>query len=129
MHIAYLTQLLPSSNNTDIILPAKMTEALADRGHKVLVIAVSDRDYSYHIYRNNITIVQLRSFKCPLFFGQQPVFLPSLLILQSLRQFSPDIIYMDTASSMNWIGYIYSLFWHIPTKPTPQEQIKFADQN
>jgi len=120
MRIAYLTQMLPSPSQTDIDLPAQLTEAMAKRGHKVLVIAASDRDYTYHVYRNNITIVQLRSFKCPWFVGQHPVFLPFPIILQSLYQFRPDVIYMDTANSMNWIGYIYSLFSHIPTKPAPQ---------
>jgi hypothetical protein len=56
------------------------------------------------------------------------MFLPFPMILQSLYQFRPDIIYMDAASSMNWIGYVYSFISHIPTKPTPQAQIKFADQ-
>jgi len=129
MRIAYLTQLHPSSTRTDINLPTHMTEAMANRGHKVLVIAASDREYTYHIYRNNITIVQLRSFKCPLFIGQQPVFLPFPIILQALYNFRPDILYMDRANSMNWIGSVYSLFSHIPTKSTPQHEMEITEQN
>ena len=63
MRIAYLTQLHSTPATTDINLPAHMTETMAERGHKILVIAASNREYSYHIYRNNITIVQLRLFK------------------------------------------------------------------
>lgn len=74
-------------------------------------------------------IVQLRSFKCPMFIGQQPVFLPFLTILQSLHKFHPDIIFMDISSSMNWIGYLYSFFFHIPTKPTPAQQTAVIGQN
>jgi len=129
MRIAYLTQTHPSPSRTDIAVPSQMIEAMAKRGHQVLVISASDREYSYHIYRNNIIIIQLRSFKCPLFIGQQPVFLPVPMILQSLSRFRPDIIYMDTASSMNWIGHVYSFFSHIPTKSTPQQQIKVTEQN
>jgi hypothetical protein len=127
MRIAYLTQVHPSPDRTDIDLPPQTTEALAKRGHHVLVIAASDREYTYHIYRNKITIVQLRSFKCPLYIGQQPVFLPFPTILQTLYRFQPDIVYMDMASSVNWIGYLYSFFFHIPTKSTPQGQIKVAE--
>lgn len=129
MRIAYLTQLHPFPGCTDIALPPQMTEAMAKRGHQVLVIAASDREYSYHIYRNNMTIVQLRSFKCPLFIGQQPAFLPFPTIFQSLHRFHPDILYMDTSSSMNWIGYVYSFFSHIPTKSTPGTQVKVVGQN
>lgn len=129
MHIAYLTQLYPRPIRTGIILPEQMIEVMAQRGHMILVIAASDREYSYHIYRNNITIVQLRSFKCPLFIGQQPVFLPFPMILQSLYRFRPDIIYMDTANSMNWLGHMYSFFLHIPTRSTPQQHIKITEQN
>jgi len=120
MRIAYLTHVRPSPTQTDIILPEPMTEAMAEHGHQVLVITASDREYSYHIYRNNITILQLRSFRCPLFIDKQPVILPFPIILQSLYKFHPDIIYMDTANSMNWIGHVYSFFSHIPVKPTPQ---------
>ena len=128
MRIAYLTQLHPSSTDTDIDLPTHMTEAMASRGHKVLVIATSDREYTYHIYRNNITIVQLRSFKCPLFIGQQPVLMPFPVILKTLYNFQPDILYMDRANSMNWIGSVYSFFSHIPTKSTPQHTMEITKQ-
>lgn len=129
MRIAYLTQVYPFPGCPDIVLPPHTTEAMAQRGHKVLVIAVSDRDYTYHIYQNNITIVQLCSFKCPMFICQQPVFLPFPIILQSLYRFQPDIIYMDAASSMNWIGHVYSLFLHIPTRSTPQIRINASERN
>lgn len=128
MRIAYLTQLHPPTLYTDIALPEQMTEALAKRGHRVLVIVASDRDYSRHIYRNDITIVQLRSFRCPLFIGQQPVFPPFSSILQFLHRFRPDVLYMDMAGSVNWIGRVYSFLSHIPTKPTPQGQIRTAEQ-
>lgn len=124
MRIAYLTRVLPYPTHTDITLPAEMTEAMAKGGYQVLVIAASDRKYSYHIYRNKITIVQLRSFRCPFFIGQQPVFLPFPIILKTLYGFQPDVIYMDTACSMNWIGHVYSFFLHIPTRSTPLQQIK-----
>ena len=122
MRIAYLTQLRLSSTHTDIKLPTQMMEAMANLGHKVLVIAASNKEYTYHIYRNNITIVQLHSFKCPLFIGQQPVLMPFPIILKTLYNFRPDIIYMYKASPMNWIGYVYSFFLNIPTKPTPTQQ-------
>lgn len=129
MRIAYLTQLHSPPARADIILPAQMMETMAKRGHKVLVIAASDREYSYHIYRNNIIIVQLCSFKCPLFIGQQPIFPPFPIILQSLYRFQPDIIYLDTANSMNWIGHVYSLFSRIPIRSTPQRHRKVTEQN
>ena len=124
MRIAYLTRVLPYPTRADIALPAEMTEVMAKRGHQILVIAASDREYSYHIYRNNITIIQLRSFRCPLFIGKQPVYLPFPIILKTLYGFQPDIIYMDMASSMNWIGHVYSFFLRIPTRSTPLQQVK-----
>lgn len=129
MRIAYLTQTYPSPNRTDIAIPAQMTETLAKRGHQVLVIAVSNQEYSYHIYRNHVTVLQLRSLRCPLFIRQQPVFLPFPTILLSLCRFQPNLLYMDPASSMNWIGIVYSFLFHIPTRSTPQPQIKVVEQN
>jgi hypothetical protein len=96
---------------------------MAKRRHQALVICVSDREYTFHIHRDNIIIVELRSFKCNAFIGQQPVLLPFPTILQSLYRFRPDIIYMDIAGSMNWIGFLYSFFSHVPTRPTPQGQM------
>lgn len=124
MRIAYLTQSHSTSTRIDITLPTHMVEAMANRGHRVLVIVASDKDYSYHIYRNNMIILQLRSFKCPLIFGQQPVFLPFPNIFQSLYNFQPDILYMDKINSMNWIGFVYSFFSHTPVRSTPQHQMK-----
>jgi hypothetical protein len=118
MRIAYLTQLHHPIINVNAILTPQAIEAMAKQGHQILVIAASDREYSYHIYRNNITIIQLRSYKCPLYVGQQPVFLPFLIILQSLYRFRPDIIFMDITNFMNWIGYVYSFFSNTPTKST-----------
>lgn len=129
MRIAYLTHLHPYPGRADISLPPQTTEAMAKRGHQVLVIAASDREYTYHIYRNNIVIVQLRSFKCPVFIGQQPVFLPFTVILKTLYGFRPDILFIDAASPVNWIGYLYSFFSHISIQSTPQGQIKVAGQN
>ena len=122
MRIAYLTHLYPPIANTYEILTPQTTNAMAKRGHQILIIAASNREYSYHIYRDNITIVQLNSFKCPLFIGERPLFLPFPIILKTLHGFRPDIIYLDSASSMNWIGYLYSFFSNIPTKPTPKHQ-------
>ena len=118
MRIAYLTRLYPPIVNTSAILTPQTTEAMAQRGHQILIIAASDREYTYHIYRDNITIVQLRSLKCRLFIRQQPLFLPFAVILQSLYGFRPDIIYLDSSNSINWAGYVYSFFLHIPTKLT-----------
>jgi hypothetical protein len=128
MRIAYLTPVRPTPAHADTLLPGQMTDALAKRGHKVLVIAASEGEFTHEIYRNRISIVQLRSFKCPFFVGHQPVLLPFPKILQSLYRFRPDIIYMDAACSMNWIGYVYSLFSHIPTRSTPQRQ-KISERN
>ena len=129
MRIAYLTQTYPSPSHTDIAIPPQMTEAMAKRGHQVLVIAASNREYSYHIYRNNITVLQLCSFKCPLFIRQQPVFLPFPTILDSLYRFRPDILFMDVDSTINWIGYVYSFFFNVPIRPTPRPQVKVVEQN
>jgi len=122
MRIAYLTYHYPPIVNASRILTQQTTKAMAKRGHQILIVAASDREYTYHIYRDNITIVQLNSFKCPLYLGGQPLFLPFPIILKTLSGFRPDIIYMDSASSMNWIGYVYSFFSDIPTRPTPTQQ-------
>ena len=129
MRIAYLTQVFPHPTRADLALPTEMTEAMAKQGHQVLVVAASDREYSYHIYRDNITVIQLRSFRCSLFVGKQPIVLPFPIILQSLYKFHPDIIYMDMANSMNWIGHVYSFFSHVPIRSTPQQQIEITKQN
>ena len=116
MRIAYLTHIYPPIAETSAILTPQTTEAMAKKGHQILIIAASDREYTYHIYRDNITILQLYALKCRFFIGQQPVFLPFPTILQSLFRFRPNIIFLDTANLINWIGYVYSFFSNIPTK-------------
>lgn len=48
MRIAYLTQLHPSSDRGEISLPPHMTEALAKRKHRVLVISASNQDHTQY---------------------------------------------------------------------------------
>ena len=93
MRIAYLTQSYPPMISGAAISAQQIAEALSNRGHKVMVIAASDKEFAYHTYKENITIMRLRSFNNPLRVGQRFIPNPRHRVMKALKQFKPDVIH------------------------------------
>jgi 1,2-diacylglycerol 3-alpha-glucosyltransferase len=114
MRIAYLTQSYPPMISGAAGVVRQLSEAMAQRGHEVLVIAASDKENPYHTYRKNLTIRRLRSFVNPLRVGQRLILHPRPATLRALKIFRPDIIHTHEPLQMGGIGLAYARCAHIP---------------
>lgn len=114
MRIAYLTQSYPPMISGAALVVRQLAEAMAQRGHQVLVVAASDREHAYHIYRENLTILRLRSFNNPLRVGQRLISHTRHSTLHALNFFQPDIIHTHEPLQMGRIGLAYARRAHIP---------------
>jgi glycosyltransferase involved in cell wall biosynthesis len=89
-------------------------EAMASRGHEVLVITSSDRAYPYLSQNDNLIILRLRSFHNPMRVGQRAMLYPRRATLRALDDFQPEIIYTHEALQMGWVGAHYAQGARIP---------------
>jgi glycosyltransferase involved in cell wall biosynthesis len=101
-------------------------EAMAQRGHKVLVIAASDREIAYHTYKENITILRLRSFNNPLRVGQRFVLLPHHRVMKALKQFKPELIHTHEPLLMGKLALKHANRARIPVTLTAHQLPWFA---
>ena len=114
MRIATLTQSYPPMISGAAVSAQQTAESLAARGHQVLVIAASEREYPYHVYRDNLTILRLRSIKNPLRVGQRLLAFPHTATLNALHRFRPDIIHVHDPIQMGALALAYARRTHIP---------------
>jgi len=76
MRIAYLTQPYPPMVSGAAVVAEHLAKEMANRGHDVLVIAASDKEYAYTQITGNLTVIRLRSINNPLRVGQKILLLP-----------------------------------------------------
>jgi 1,2-diacylglycerol 3-alpha-glucosyltransferase len=114
MRIAYLTQSYPPMVSGAALVVERLAKSMAERGHQVLVIAASDKNYSYRSYQENLTILRLRSIHNPLRVGQRFLVYPRFKILQALKEFCPNIIHTHEPLLMGQLGLEYARLTHIP---------------
>ena len=107
MRIAYITQSYPPMVSGASIVAKNLAKNMAARGHKVLVIAASDRGRSYKIIDGNLNILRLRSYHNPLRVGQKFMLSPQGALLQALRDFQPDLIHTHDALQLGVICLLY----------------------
>lgn len=108
MRIAYLTQSYPPMVSGAAILVERLAKSMAARGHQVLVIAASDKNYPYTSYQENLTVLRLRSIHNPLRVGQRFLFYPRFKILRALNEFCPNIIHTHEPLLMGQLGIEYA---------------------
>ena len=121
MRIAYLTQPYPPMISGAAISAQQTAETMAQRGHKVLVIAASDKDFAYNIYKDNLTVLRLRSYNNPLRVNQRLISFPRIKVMKSLQQFNPDIIHVHEPLQMGTIALKYARHKHIPVTITAHQ--------
>ena len=114
MRIAYLTQSYPPMISGAAILVERLAKAMASRGHQVLIIAASDKNYSYRSDQENLSILRLRSIHNPLRVGQRFLLYPRSQTLQALSEFCPDIIHTHEPLLMGKLGLAYARAVQIP---------------
>jgi len=121
MRIAYLTQSYPPMISGAAISAQQNAEAMAQRGHQVLVIAASDREYAYHTYKDNITVLRLRSINNFLRVGQRLILNPRHRVMKSLKKFQPDIIHAHEPLQMGMLALEYASRTRIPVAITAHQ--------
>lgn len=126
MRIAYLTQSYPPMISGAAISAQQTAEAMAQRGHQVLVVAASDREFAYHTYKDNITVLRLRSFNNPLRVGQRLIANPRFKVIKALKQFKPDVIHTHELIQMGSLALNYAKRRHIPVTVTAHQLPKFV---
>jgi len=114
MRIAYITQSYPPMVSGASLVAKSLAENMAERGHKVLVIAASDRSESYKLIKGNLTVLRLRSIHNPMRVGQRFLLYPRRSILRSLRKFQPDIIHTHEPLQMGLLCLEYARRTNIP---------------
>lgn len=121
MRIAYLTQSYPPMISGAAISAQQTAEAMAKRGHKVMVIAASDREYAYHTYKDNLTILRLRSVNNPLRVRQRFIPNPRRRVMKALKQFKPDVIHAHEPLQMGALALRYARDAHNPVTLTTHQ--------
>jgi glycosyltransferase involved in cell wall biosynthesis len=104
----------------------KLAKSMAERGHQVLVIAASDKNYPYASYQENHTILRLKSTHNPLRVGQRFLLYPRFKILKALNEFCPDIIHTHEPLLMSQLGLEYARRACIPVLLTVHQGPWFA---
>lgn len=121
MRIAYLTQSYPPMISGAAISAKQTAEAMSNRGHKVMVIAASDRKSAYHTYTENMTIMRLRSLDNPLRVGQRFIPNPRHRVMRALKQFKPDVIHAHEPLQMGALALRYAKHTRIPVTLTTHQ--------
>jgi 1,2-diacylglycerol 3-alpha-glucosyltransferase len=92
MKIAILGQSYPPMISGAALFSCHLAEALAERGHEVLVLAASDRGKPYCQQRGRLTILRLQSYPNPKRVSQRFLLWGANEIRAALRDFSPQVI-------------------------------------
>lgn len=115
MRIVYLTQSYPPMISGAALFAQQVAEAMAQRGHHILVIAASDRDDPYLVKNDNLTILRLQSIHNPMRVGQRFLFYPRREVMKALHDFRPEIIHTHEPLQMGMLGLEYATRADIPS--------------
>lgn len=121
MRIAYLTQPYPPMVSGASIVAEQLAQAMADRGHEVLVIAASETGKPYTETIQNLTVLRLKSIRNPLRVNQRVMFMQRHAVLHALYNFKPDIIHVHEPVQMGLVGLKYVKHTNIPITMTSHQ--------
>ena len=128
MRIAYITQPYPPQISGASSVVQSLAEAMASRGHEVLVIAASYRGHAYTVEKGRLTVLYLESVYNPLRVGQRLMIFPASRILRALRKFQPDLIHSHELLQLNLLGLHYARGAAIPIVLTTHQVPWFVTQ-
>jgi len=114
MNIAYLTQSFPPMVSGAALIAENLAKEMSARGHKVLVIAASEREHDYMTIENGLTVLRLPSIHNPMRVGQRFLLYPRRTILRSLGAFQPDVLHSHEPLQMGLLGLEYARRAGIP---------------
>jgi glycosyltransferase involved in cell wall biosynthesis len=103
------------------IVAEQLAQAMADRGHEVLVIAASETGNPYIERTQNLTVIRLKSIRNPLRINQRVMFMQRRAVLQTLYNFKPDLIHVHEPVQMGLVGIKYAKHTNIPITMTSHQ--------
>jgi glycosyltransferase involved in cell wall biosynthesis len=114
MKIAVFTQSYPPMVSGAALFAQNLAQAMACRGHQVLVLASSERERPYRFEEANLTVVRLRSHHNPWRVGQRFMLWQNHQIDVVLGEFEPDILHLHDPFQLAWAAISYSQRAGIP---------------
>jgi len=126
MRIAYITQSYPPMVSGASLVAKSLAEHMAQRGHKVLVIAASERGESYRSINGNLTVLRLLSYHNPFRIGQRFMLFPQRTFMNALGDFRPDVIHSHDALLLGILSLAYRHKQNIPAVLTTHALPNFA---
>lgn len=126
MRIAYLTQSYSPMISGAALFAQQIAEAMAQRGHQVLVIAASDRGQPYNVQNGNLTILRLQSIYNPMRVGHRFLLNPGRQARKALRDFRPEVIHVHEPLQMSLIAIQYAKRFRIPIALTSHQLPSFV---
>ncbi len=94
MKIAILIQSYPPMVSGAALFVERLAKGMAACGHKVLVLAASDRSYPYQRSQPNLVVKRFSSSRNPFRVGQRLAIWPHRQIVKELAEFDPDVIHL-----------------------------------
>lgn len=126
MRIVYLTQSYPPMISGASLFAQQVAEAMAQRGHQVLVIAASDRDRPYRMQNGDLAVLRLQSIHNPMRVGQRFTLYPRQEVMKALRDFHPEVIHEHEPLQMGLLGIEYAKRARIPITLTIHQLPSFV---
>lgn len=108
MRIACLTQCYPPAVSGASIVARQLAEGMARRGHRVMVVAPSGDGKPRVIQKENLSLVQLRSYHNPLRVRQRFMLNPGQAVFNLLKDFQPDFIHSHDLLQVGLTGVRYA---------------------
>jgi len=108
MKIAVLNQSYPPMISGAALFSGHLAEALAERGHEVLVLAASDQRRAYRQKCDNLTIQRFHSYPNPHRVEQRFLLWPANEIKAALRDFAPEVIHLHEPFQMAYFARLYA---------------------
>ena len=125
MRIVYLTQSYPPMISGAALFAQQVAEAMAQRGHQVLVIAASDGDHPYLVQNGALTVLRLQSIHNPMRVGQRFLLYPRREVMKALHDFHPEVIHAHEPLQMGLLGLEYATRAGIPILLTTHQLPSF----
>ncbi|MGE5250480.1 MAG: glycosyltransferase [Bacteroidota bacterium] len=121
MRIAYITQAYPPVVSGAAVCVDHLAQAMADRGHQVLVIAPSDHGRPYSTCEGNLLLKRFRSYHNPMRARQRFMLFPWRETWQALCGFRPQVIHSHDFLQFGLLALRYAHLKRIPIAVTTHQ--------
>lgn len=121
MRIAYVCQTYPPEISGAAAFTQNLAEGMTARGHRVLVIAASDRGSAYAGDTPMLRLSRLRSYRNPMRKGQRFAPWPLHRMRQEFQTFAPEVVHVSDVLQAALAGVIATAERHVPSVLTTHQ--------